>query len=76
MTTVTLQEAQAHLKELIGKLADGEELLIVDDQQPVARLVGERQIAGQRPAPGNCSGMLRIIADDDEHLLGFEEYLP
>jgi antitoxin (DNA-binding transcriptional repressor) of toxin-antitoxin stability system len=35
--TVTLEEAQAHLPELIGKLAPGEELIITQDQQPVAK---------------------------------------
>ena len=37
--TITLEEAQAHLRELIGNLAPGEELVIIDNQKPVAKLV-------------------------------------
>jgi antitoxin (DNA-binding transcriptional repressor) of toxin-antitoxin stability system len=40
-TTVTLQEAQARLPELIGQLHAREELVITRDHKPVARLVGE-----------------------------------
>ena len=38
-TTVTLEEAQAHLAELISQLTPGEEVVITDNQQPVARLL-------------------------------------
>ena len=37
-SNVTLQEAQAHLPELIAKLAPGEEVLILQNDQPVAKL--------------------------------------
>ena len=43
MSTVTLEEAQARLPELIARLAPGEELIITRDAQPVARLVGESE---------------------------------
>ena len=38
MNTVTLQEAQQHLPELVQKLAREGECLITDADQPVARL--------------------------------------
>jgi antitoxin (DNA-binding transcriptional repressor) of toxin-antitoxin stability system len=50
--TVTVEEAQAKLKELIGKLAPGEEVVITENQLAVARLVGERPAHQLRPAPG------------------------
>jgi antitoxin (DNA-binding transcriptional repressor) of toxin-antitoxin stability system len=74
--TLTVKEAQANLPELIGKLVSGEEIVITENEQPVAKLVGERTQSCQRPAPGNCQGMLTINAEDDEHLKDFEEYLP
>ena len=40
MITISIEEAQAKLPELIGSLAKGEELVIVKDDQVVARLVG------------------------------------
>ena len=74
-TTITVDEAQARLKELIGKLAPGEELLITENQQPVAKLVGERLPQGHLRVPGNCEGMITLLVEDDEHLKEFEEYM-
>ncbi len=42
MSTVTLEDAQAHLPQLIERLQPGEEIVITRDQKPVARLSGER----------------------------------
>jgi prevent-host-death family protein len=39
MLTITLEEAQSHLAELIEKLAPGEEVELTDNGQPLARLV-------------------------------------
>ncbi len=39
MHTVTIEEAQAKLLELIEKLTPGEEVLITHNQQPVAQLI-------------------------------------
>ena len=75
MTTVTLEEAQAKLPELIDKLAPGEGLLIARNNQPVAQLIGLPSET-PRPVPGRCRGMLTIVADDDEHLEDWAEYLP
>ena len=39
MTMVTIEDAQANLKELIHQLSPGEELLITENHQTVAKLV-------------------------------------
>src|SRR4051812_17110799 len=65
-STVTLEEAQARLAELIGQLAPGDEIVITREQLPVAKLVSSRPPRQPRQ-PGNCKGMLTIISDDDEH---------
>ena len=39
MTTVTLKEAQSALADLIHRLSPGEEVVITENDQPVARLV-------------------------------------
>ena len=41
MSTVTIQEAQANLPELIHKLTPGDEVVITENDQPVAKLVNE-----------------------------------
>jgi prevent-host-death family protein len=76
--TITLEEAQAHLAELVGRLAPGEELVITAHDQPAARLVG---LAGAsprapRPAPGLGKGSILYMAPDfDETPEEFREYL-
>ena len=75
MTTVTIEEAQAKLAQLIADLAAGEEVIITQDEQPVARLLaGDRPHRKPRKA-GNCKGILTIVGDDDEHLDDFAEYM-
>lgn len=75
MTIISVEEAQAKLPDLIAQLAEGDEIVITQNQLPVARLRGEEK--PQRPPrkAGNCKGMLTIITDDDEHLQDFQEYL-
>jgi antitoxin (DNA-binding transcriptional repressor) of toxin-antitoxin stability system len=76
MATVTIQEAQASLPDLIHKLTPGDEVIITENNQPVAKLVGEKPPVRHRPGPGLCKGMITIVADDEEHLKDFEEYMP
>ena len=76
MSTVTLQEAQAHLSELIDRLQPGETLVITRNEQPVARLLVEESPKRKPRKAGSAKGLLTIIQDDDEHLKDFEEYLP
>jgi antitoxin (DNA-binding transcriptional repressor) of toxin-antitoxin stability system len=76
MTSITIQEAQAQLLDLIHNLKPGEELMITENDRLLAKLVGQTQPLSQRPKPGLCKGMITIVADDDEHLLDFAEYMP
>ena len=75
MHPITVQEAQSHLAEIIEKLTPGEEVVLLRDDQPVARLVGGPP-AQPFPIPGRCQGMLTIVAEDEEHLKDWAEYLP
>jgi prevent-host-death family protein len=76
MSTVTIEEAQAKLPELIEKLAPGEEVVITHNQQPVAKLVGQKQSVRKPRRPGSAKGKLVILSEDDEHLEDFKEYMP
>ncbi len=73
--TLPLEEAQARLPELIENLAPGEEIVITQKGQPVAKLVGSRPARKPRQ-PGSCKGMLTILSEGDEHLEHFKECLP
>lgn len=77
-TTISVEEAQAKLRELIHQMASGEEVIITENQQPVARLVSEpgRPPLKQRPGPGLCKGMITYIAPDfDAPLEDMKEYM-
>jgi antitoxin (DNA-binding transcriptional repressor) of toxin-antitoxin stability system len=75
--TITLEEAQAHLKDLIGRLAPGEELIITEDDKPVAKLVSAQAPSTRlRPPPGLGKGMITYIAPDfDAPLEDMKEYM-
>jgi antitoxin (DNA-binding transcriptional repressor) of toxin-antitoxin stability system len=78
MTTVTLEEAQAKLPELIEHLRPGEEMMITDDGKPLAQVkrADSSSKTRLRRAPGLGKGMITIVSDDDEHLKDFAEYMP
>lgn len=72
--TITLEEAQAHLAELIAKLAPGEEVVITENQQPVARLLPVKSKAQRKL--GTMRGSIKYIAPDfDAPLDDFKEYM-
>jgi antitoxin (DNA-binding transcriptional repressor) of toxin-antitoxin stability system len=74
LPTMSIEEVQATLPEIISKLGPGEEVVITRDNQPVAEL---RSLAGGKPQPrfGSCKGMLTIVTEDEEHLEDFKEYM-
>jgi prevent-host-death family protein len=72
-TNVGIDEAQAKLKEIIAKLGPGDEVVITDKNGPVARLLPTNK---PQPQFGSCRGMLNIVAEDEEHLDDFKEYMP
>jgi antitoxin (DNA-binding transcriptional repressor) of toxin-antitoxin stability system len=78
MATVTIEEAQSKLPELIHQLAPGEAVVITENDRPVAKLVNEvpTSKSGLRPPPGLGKGFITIISDDEEHLKDFAEYMP
>ena len=77
-TTISIDDAQARLKELIHQLVPGEEVIIIENQQPVAKLVSEPSSprAALRPPPGLGKGFITVVSDDDEHLKDFGDYMP
>ena len=73
-TSISVEEVQAKLPELIAQLTPGEEVVITQNAQPVAKL---HLITPKKPRPrfGNCQGMLTILAEDEEYLEDFKEYM-
>jgi len=75
MQSVTIEEVQAHLPELLRKLGTGDEVVIVSQGIPVGRLVPPPPPKGV-PIPDRGKGKLIVNVDDDEHLKDFAEYMP
>ena len=76
MNAVSIEEAQANLPILIHKLNPGEEVVIMENNQAVAKLVPERPPTRKPRQPGSAKGRLVVLAEDDEHLEDFKEYMP
>ena len=74
--TVTLQQAQAQLPQLLKRLAPGEELFIEQDHQPVARLIREDARPPAARIAGRGQGQVVFMADDfNAPLKDFQEYM-
>ena len=76
-TTLAVEDIKLTLPELLDSLTPGDEVILTRNHLTIAKIVAEhlKQPPKQRPGPGLCKGMITIIADDDEHLKDFEEYM-
>ena len=77
MQTITMQEAQSHLTEIIEKLPHGEELVVTRDDMPVAAIRTMPPIAPRKSRQlGTLKGSVLDMAPDfDEIPEGFEDYV-
>lgn len=75
LENITLEDAQSNLPEIIDHLKPGTEIVITHNNQPVAALHLLADVAPQ-PRFGSCRGALTILAEDDEHLQDFKDYMP
>ena len=76
MTSLSIQQAQAQLPDLVHSLTLGDEVVILEDNQPVARLLPAKG-GSQRPPrrPGTLRGtVLYMVPDFDSPLEDFREY--
>ncbi len=72
---VELDVAQATLSELVAGLTPNDDIVIMKDDKPVAKLVAVSPVRSARVL-GLMKGKLTILAEDDDHLKDFEEYIP
>jgi prevent-host-death family protein len=77
MPTVTIEEAKNTLSELIHRLTPGEEVVITENDQPVARLVPTAASCEPRKVPrlGTLRGTVLSMEDFDDPLDDFKEYM-
>ncbi|MBS0208870.1 MAG: type II toxin-antitoxin system prevent-host-death family antitoxin [Planctomycetes bacterium] len=75
MATITIQEARANLDELIHRLTPGEEVVITENNQPVAKLVATMPVPRIVPKLGTQRGSVLSMEHFDEPLDDFKEYV-
>lgn len=77
MTTISVAEAQAKLADLIHSLAPGDELLLTENERPVARIISTPVSEMRKPRePGTMRGTVLYMAPDfDAPLEDFKEYM-
>jgi prevent-host-death family protein len=77
MAIVTIEEAQAKLPEIIHQMQPGEEVVITEDNRPVARIVGAQSVPRAKARqPGTLRGTVLYMAPDfDAPLEDFKEYM-
>lgn len=74
MTTISLAEAQSKLGELIHQLVPGDEVVITENNQPVARLTPAQPTSERKL--GTLKGSVLYMAPDfDAPLDDFKEYM-
>jgi antitoxin (DNA-binding transcriptional repressor) of toxin-antitoxin stability system len=77
MQTLTLEEAQTHLAEIIENLPPGEEVVLTKNDQPVATIRATAATVREAPRFGTLKGTILYIAPDFDYIPeGFEDYLP
>lgn len=62
--TVTLEQAQAKLPQLLAGMAPGEELMIVNGNVRIAKLIAEDRAVSNRRIAGRGKGEILFMADD------------
>lgn len=66
--TIPIQEASAHLAELVRGLDPGDQIVLTDGTRRIGRIVPEPPQQTHRQA-GVCKGMLEIIDDEEDAIL-------
>jgi prevent-host-death family protein len=72
MAKYTVFEAKTHLSKLLRKAARGEDVVILNRNVPVARVV---PVKGKRRAFGSLKGKVKLAKDFDAALKDFREYM-
>ncbi|BAZ30862.1 hypothetical protein NIES4074_33290 [Cylindrospermum sp. NIES-4074] len=74
MQQINLVEASQHLPELIEAALNGEEVIIIKDNQPVVKLTPMLPVKRRRQ-PGSAKGLITISDDFDAPLEDFQDYM-
>ncbi|MEI6328232.1 MAG: DUF2281 domain-containing protein [Pseudanabaena sp. ELA645] len=72
---VSLIEAATRLSDLVDAAIDGEEVILLNGDRPIAKITSI-EVRKRRPAKaGSAKGLVWMSDDFDEHLEEFKEYM-
>jgi prevent-host-death family protein len=75
MKTIDITQALLEISELIEKAADGEEIIITKNNQPLVKLVSLQAFPKRHPLFGSDQDLISITDDFDEPLEDFKDYM-
>ncbi len=78
MTIVSVEQASNSLIELIKKVSDGEEVIITEGEQAVAKIIAasnKKLKEKKKIKAGSAKGLIEISDDFNEPLEDFKEYM-
>lgn len=71
---VDLNNAQSLLPDLVRQAARGEDVVLTEDGEPIARIIPITRARGPRQF-GSARGLIRMMDDFDDPLEDFREYM-
>ncbi|HEU0015761.1 MAG TPA: type II toxin-antitoxin system prevent-host-death family antitoxin, partial [Longimicrobium sp.] len=71
---VDLDQAQARLPELVRQVSRGEDVILTEDGEPVAKIIPFRRAQGPREF-GSAKGLIHMADDFDAPLEDFRDYM-
>jgi prevent-host-death family protein len=74
MQTIDVNQAKQHFPELIERTISGDEVVITQGGQPVARLVAITKPPRKQRRFGSAKGLIIMADDINEPLEDFKEY--
>jgi antitoxin (DNA-binding transcriptional repressor) of toxin-antitoxin stability system len=74
--TASIEEVQKNLREIVASLHSGDEMIILENGQPIAKVISfSKTIPARRP--GSAKNITFTMAPDfDATPEGFEDYTP
>lgn len=75
MRQVAIEEAGSQLAELVREAQNGEEVILTQNNAPVARLTGVGETTPVKRQIGTATGLVWMADDFDAPLEDFKEYM-
>jgi antitoxin (DNA-binding transcriptional repressor) of toxin-antitoxin stability system len=76
MHQVTIEQATANIASVFADVLRGEEIIITDRENPVAKVIPLESNKGKKRVFGGGKGIFTYVSDDfDEPLEDFKDYM-